>query len=91
MICLCERVSLADVKKWIKKGVTDINQIKAITRCGMGPCGSKTCDTLLKQVFRQEGIAVNDIVENTRRPVFIEVPLDKFYDESHTNKGGSHD
>jgi len=80
MICLCERVSVFEVKQWIRKGVTDINQIKALTRCGMGPCGSKTCDTLLKQVFRQEGVALGDIVENVRRPVFIEVPLEKFVD-----------
>jgi Fe-S-cluster-containing hydrogenase component 2/bacterioferritin-associated ferredoxin len=85
MICLCERVSVFEVKKWIRKGVTDINQIKALTRCGMGPCGSKTCDTLLKQVFRQEGVALGEIVENVRRPVFVEVPLEKFVD----NKGGN--
>ena len=80
MICLCERVSVADVKKWIKRGVTDINQIKAVTRMGMGPCGSKTCDVMLRQIFRQEGIPSDIIVANTRRPVFIEVPLEKFID-----------
>ncbi len=81
MVCLCERVSVADVKKLIHKGITDINQIKAITRLGMGPCGSKTCDIMLKQIFRQEGIPSDIIVNNTRRPVFIEVPLEKFTDK----------
>jgi NADPH-dependent 2,4-dienoyl-CoA reductase/sulfur reductase-like enzyme/Fe-S-cluster-containing hydrogenase component 2/bacterioferritin-associated ferredoxin len=78
MICLCERVSVGEVRKWIRKGVTDINQLKAITRMGMGPCGSKTCDVTLRQIFRQEGIPQENIVANTRRPVFIEVPLEKF-------------
>ncbi|HOQ80287.1 MAG TPA: FAD-dependent oxidoreductase, partial [Candidatus Cloacimonadota bacterium] len=72
MVCLCERVSVADVKKWIKRGVTDINQLKAITRIGMGPCGAKTCDVTLRQIFRQEGIPVEQIIANTRRPVFVE-------------------
>lgn len=81
MVCLCERVSVADVRKLIKKGITDINQIKAITRLGMGPCGSKTCDVMLRQIFRQEGIPSEIIVSNTRRPVFIEVPLEKFADK----------
>jgi NADPH-dependent 2,4-dienoyl-CoA reductase/sulfur reductase-like enzyme/Fe-S-cluster-containing hydrogenase component 2/bacterioferritin-associated ferredoxin len=80
MICLCERVTVGEVKKWIRRGVTDINQLKAITRMGMGPCGSKTCDVTLRQIFRQEGIPVENIVANTRRPVFIEVPLEKFAD-----------
>lgn len=80
MVCLCERVTVAEVKKWIHKGINDINQIKAITRMGMGPCGSKTCDVTLKQIFRQEGIPIENVIPNTRRPVFIEVPLEKFAD-----------
>lgn len=78
MVCLCERVTAREVRKLIKKGVYDINQIKAITRAGMGPCGAKTCDNLIKQLLREEGISQEKIVENTRRPVFVEVPLGKF-------------
>lgn len=80
MVCLCERVTVGEVRQWVRKGVTDVNQLKAITRIGMGPCGSKTCDVMLKQIFRQEGIPVENVVPNTRRPVFIEVPIDKFSD-----------
>ncbi|MCB5230008.1 MAG: (2Fe-2S)-binding protein, partial [Candidatus Cloacimonas sp.] len=78
LVCLCERVTVGEVRALIREGVTDINQIKAITRLGMGPCGSKTCDTLLKQVFREEGFGIQDVVENTKRPVFVEVPLKYF-------------
>ena len=85
MVCLCERVSSGEVRKLIRKGVRDINQIKAITRAGMGPCGSKNCDNMIRQIFRQEGIDTRDIVSNTRRPLFVEVPLAKFADG---NKGG---
>ena len=79
-VCLCERVTVGEVRKLIRKGITDINQIKAITRLGMGPCGSKSCDTLLKQVFREEGIPSQEIVENIKRPVFVEAPLKYFVD-----------
>ncbi|MCD4817193.1 MAG: FAD-dependent oxidoreductase [Candidatus Cloacimonetes bacterium] len=78
MICLCERVSTKEIKALIKQGITDLNQIKAITRAGMGPCGAKTCDTLIKQLLRQESILPQSIVQNTKRPIFIEVPLGKF-------------
>ncbi len=80
MVCLCERVSVADVKKWIKRGVTDMNQLKAITRIGMGPCGAKTCDVTLRQIFRQEGIPVEEIIANTRRPIFVEASFEVFAD-----------
>ncbi|MDO9577981.1 MAG: FAD-dependent oxidoreductase [Candidatus Cloacimonadales bacterium] len=78
MVCLCERVSADEIRELIKKGVRDLNQIKAITRAGMGPCGSKTCDNLIKQIFRQEGIPLSDVEKNTRRPLFVEVPMGKF-------------
>ena len=80
MICLCERVTVGEVRTLIKQGITDLNQIKAITRSGMGPCGAKTCDTMVKQVLRQEGVPVESVVPNTKRPVFIEVPLEFFAD-----------
>ena len=80
MVCLCERVTADKIKELIRKGITDMNQIKAITRAGMGPCGAKTCDNLIKQILRQEGIPEDEIEPNTRRPLFIEIPLGKFAD-----------
>jgi len=75
LVCLCERVSVGEIRALIRQGVTDMNQIKAVTRAGMGSCGAKTCDTLIKQVFREEGIPPQTITPNTKRPVFVEIPL----------------
>ncbi len=80
MVCLCERVSVGEVRQLIKGGMTNLNQIKAVTRAGMGPCGAKTCETLIKGILREEGIPVENVVPNTKRPVFVEVALDKFAD-----------
>jgi len=78
MVCLCERVTAGEIRGLIKKGITDLNQIKAISRAGMGPCGSKTCDNLIRQIMREQGIPPNKVIENVRRPVFVEVPLGNF-------------
>jgi NADPH-dependent 2,4-dienoyl-CoA reductase/sulfur reductase-like enzyme/Fe-S-cluster-containing hydrogenase component 2/bacterioferritin-associated ferredoxin len=78
VVCLCERVTAGEIRDLVKQGVTDMNQIKAMTRAGMGPCGYKTCENLMMQLFRAERIAAEDIVTNIRRPLFIEVPLGKF-------------
>lgn len=80
MICLCERVTVGEVRKLIRANITDLNQIKAITRAGMGPCGAKTCEVLIKSLLREEGIPTENVVPNTKRPVFVEVALDKFPD-----------
>ena len=78
MVCLCERVTAGEVRALIRKGISDLNQIKAITRAGMGPCGAKTCEVLIKGLLREEGIETTAVVPNTKRPVFIEVPLGVF-------------
>ena len=80
MICLCERVKAGDIRKLIHSGITNLNQIKAITRAGMGPCGAKTCENLILQLLREESIPIETVVPNTKRPLFIEVPLEKFPD-----------
>ena len=68
MACLCERVSAAEVRRLIRQGITDINQIKAITRAGMGACGGKSCDTLIRSIFRQEGVDPGRIVAGHQAP-----------------------
>jgi hypothetical protein len=44
----------------------------------MGACGGKTCTNLILRLFREEGVSLEQVVERTRRPLFIEVPLGAF-------------
>jgi len=78
VVCRCERVTAGDIRKWIRKGMRDLNQIKAITRAGMGACGAKTCNDLILQLFKDEGIPVEEITPHTIRPLFLEEPLGVF-------------
>ncbi len=80
MVCLCERVNADEIRSLVRKGIINMNQIKAITRAGMGPCGYKTCENLVKQIFREEDIPLEEVELNLRRPLFVEVPLGKFSD-----------
>ena len=78
IVCLCERVTAGQIRYLVQQGMTDMNQIKAVSRAGMGPCGYKTCENLMKQIFNAEKIAQKNIVDNVRRPLYVEVPLGKF-------------
>ena len=78
MVCRCERVTAAEIRDLIRRGFRDINEIKAVTRAGMGACGSKTCNALIHRLFRDEGIPDGEVTEATRRPLFMEVPLGVF-------------
>ncbi|HEY9078367.1 MAG TPA: FAD-dependent oxidoreductase [Anaerolineaceae bacterium] len=89
IICRCERVSAGEIRQLIRAGYRDINEIKAITRAAMGACGSKTCNSLIHRLFRDEGITTSEITEQTRRPIFIEVPLKVFAGITDKREEGS--
>lgn len=78
IICRCERVTAGEIRKLIREGIRDINEIKTITRAGMGPCGAKTCTPLIHRLFREEGVPEKEIIDQPKRPLFIEVPLGVF-------------
>jgi NADPH-dependent 2,4-dienoyl-CoA reductase/sulfur reductase-like enzyme/Fe-S-cluster-containing hydrogenase component 2/bacterioferritin-associated ferredoxin len=76
IICRCEHVTADEIRQLIREGIRDINQIKAVTKATMGACGGKTCLQLIKKVFREEGILIEDVTDPTQRPVFVEIPLE---------------
>jgi NAD(P)H-nitrite reductase large subunit len=78
IVCRCERVTAGEIRDLIRQGYRDINEIKAVSRAGMGACGAKTCTALIHRLFRDEGIPDAEVVDQTVRPLFIEVPLDVF-------------
>jgi Fe-S-cluster-containing hydrogenase component 2/bacterioferritin-associated ferredoxin len=89
IICRCERVTAGEIREWIRKGIRDLNQLKAVSRAGMGACGSKTCRDLIYRLFREEGIAFDEVTDRIDRPLFIEVPLGTFAGvDQNTKKGG---
>jgi sarcosine oxidase subunit alpha len=82
IVCRCERVAAGEIRTLIRKGIRDLNQIKAITRAGMGACGSKTCENLILQLFKEEGVAPEEVTLSTLRPLFAEAPLGVFSNSS---------
>lgn len=78
VVCRCERVTAGEIRKLIQQGARDINEIKAVTRASMGSCGAKTCTPLIHRLFREEGIPESEIVDQPKRPLFMEVPLGTF-------------
>jgi len=78
IVCRCERITAGEIRKLIRLGIRDLNQIKAITRAGMGACGGKTCENLILQMFKEEEVHLEEVTLNTMRPVFVEAPLRVF-------------
>ena len=43
LLCRCEEVTAGAVRAAAKLGCQGLNQLKAFTRCGMGPCQGRMC------------------------------------------------
>ncbi len=78
IVCRCERVTAGEIRKLIREGYRDLNEIKTVTRAMMGACGSKTCSSLIYRLFQDEGIDPGKVMAQTKRPIFMEVPLGIF-------------
>ncbi|UCE56614.1 MAG: FAD-dependent oxidoreductase [Desulfobacterales bacterium] len=75
VVCRCERITAGEIKAAIQQGVRDMNQLKALTRAGMGACGSKICRPMIWRIFKEEGIPLTTVTDSVDRPLFVEVPI----------------
>jgi len=78
IVCRCERVTAGEIRATIRSGIRDLNQIKALTRAGMGSCGSKTCRPMIWRIFQEEGIDLKMVTDRVDRPLLVEVPIGVF-------------
>ena len=88
IVCRCERVTAGEIRDLIRSGHRDVNEIKTMTRAGMGACGGKTCQAVILRLFRDCGVPMDQITENVPRPLFVEVPLGRFAGCSPDVDGG---
>ena len=49
--CRCEEVSVGEIRRAARLGATGPNQLKAFTRCGMGPCQGRTCGPVVAAIL----------------------------------------
>ncbi|MBT2217549.1 (2Fe-2S)-binding protein [Virgibacillus dakarensis] len=53
IVCKCEEINLAEIETAIKSGAHTFDDIKRLTRCGMGPCQAKVCTNLVRQIISE--------------------------------------
>ncbi len=85
LVCRCERVPAERIQALIREGVRDMNELKAMTRIGMGACGGKTCEALIQQLFRKESVGPEQVTGPSLRPLFVETAVDVFAGKGQRN------
>ena len=79
LVCRCEDITLAEVRKVIAEGYRTIDEVKRVTRAGMGPCQGRTCRLLIAQeLSRHYGVPMEEILTPTFRPLVKPVKLGSF-------------
>ena len=77
LVCQCERLARSTLDAAIDDGATTLNELKAATRCGMGPCGGRLCeDAAARLIALRTGRARDTIGQPTGRPPLRPVSLD---------------
>jgi len=78
VLCRCENITVGDVRQIVREGVTELNEVKAITRCGMGPCQGRMCGPVLGEIVAAElETTVPAAGLLTIRPPLKQIPLEE--------------
>lgn len=54
VVCRCEEVSAGRIRRAVADGCAGPNQVKAFTRCGMGPCQGRMCGLAVSELIARE-------------------------------------
>jgi len=68
-VCRCEELTLGELRELIRMGYRTLDEVKRISRAGMGPCQGRTCRQLIMQeLAKATGQNMKDMPMTTFRP-----------------------
>jgi len=90
IICRCEDITRERILECIADGYETLDEIKRVTRAGMGPCQGRTCRNLIAaELSRFYDVPMEDILMPTFRPPVKPISLGALadaYDESSSGE-----
>ena len=89
IVCRCSDLSRKDIKNLIEQGYTTFDEIKRISRAGMGPCQGRTCMPLiLKEISLITGMPMQEIQPGTFRPPVKAIPMGEIAGSKEDDQNG---
>ena len=55
IVCRCEEVTAGQIRETVEQGHKDSNQVKFLTRCGMGSCQGRQCANAVAHIVADAG------------------------------------
>ena len=77
IVCRCEDVFRSEIDEAIESGARDLNQLKAWTRCGMGPCQGRTCSEAIEAILASKVGSRELAGQWTGRTPLRPIPIDQ--------------
>ena len=70
VICRCEEITEQEIRDAIRKfDLRTVDEVKRLTRAGMGLCQGRTCTPLLTKIIAEEtNKKVNELLPPSKRP-----------------------
>ncbi|TCN33886.1 FAD-dependent oxidoreductase [Sinorhizobium americanum] len=85
IVCRCEEIAAGKLREVASLGVPGPNQMKAFTRCGMGPCQGRLCGLTAVELLAQcRGVAPSEVGYYRLRPPIKPVTLGELAALPHT-------
>ncbi len=81
VVCRCEDVTRAEIEAAMTEGSASANQLKAWTRCGMGPCQGRICGDVAGAILARVTGRHADVGTFTGRTPFRPLSLDRLADD----------
>ncbi|UCD81361.1 MAG: FAD-dependent oxidoreductase [Desulfobacterales bacterium] len=76
IVCRCESITAGEIRQAIRRGTTNLNDIKKRTRSGMGYCQGANCQPAIAAMLAREfGADPAEIKMQTTRPPARPIPL----------------
>ena len=87
VVCRCEEITLGEIRQAVAEGATSANEVKGLTRTGMGNCQGRICGELVARIIaaettcqRGDAHAVESAGVFTARSPIHPLPLDALVD-----------
>jgi len=73
-VCLCEDVTIDELRSAIRRGYRDIEELKRITGIGTGPCQGKQCMQMFRKLLAEElHMDTGEVPVTTSRPPIVPI------------------
>lgn len=88
IICRCEDIRLSELRELIKQGYTTLDQIKRVSRLGMGPCRGNIClELAAREICKITNKKMEEIKMPTNRPPLSGIKMGELAGENCEKEG----